>query len=1396
MSSQKDYSEIICTAVDEIITARLQGLEYDITKLCTVVDNSRKNEGRYVVSDGSTRFEAFSTENNYQNGNSVQVLIPNGDYTLQKTIVSRVAATDTTPFNYTSPISTMIKITNNIFDSKDAICTSGALLANENNQYTCTEPLYSIISHDNKFAGFSRLGITADFKSWLSSYNLVSGIYGLRILIYADGIDKPGHNTNQVYELTFNTEDMIGNPYQFDTYFTQEKVFDISHISNIKQIDISLYQNGAFTDGDGDLIPWQTLSVDGVSYERLPNNLFVDNINIYLGYEQDKYTEETLMLYTTDTYTYYPNDNGNAKNIGLRWIHKIDDSVFEMLDELDLNENNIDYDALDTKMKDEIFNLDSESADYLDSIKQIRAKYDYLKQKYHIHWFRYSPGYEHINEYAGKDWMEIKSYQDQFNFVFDPNAKKRSEEIKVICFINEGEIITPYYSNTLVFTNEANVPDDVTYDATVDLTINYTDNSKGNYFIYNQNGKIINEGQGQGFVRYLEPLYKGNNVLPDDFWVGDYITWYLPEDADNEGTSMLIHGYSNKKMLRETEYATYTIEPIGGKIDNAKVGYSIRNVLRSSAYNNTICCVMKYHGVEYEAVEELRFGKAGTNGTNTTFIIEFDGNENALIAESNSRVGVCARRYDADGRRVDFTTDDLNKIKWGWHIKSNNDYMTIEPKSANNRIDIVIIGENIIIPEDNYYILKASFEETKGKPILEAYLPIPIKASTYSHIEGAREVIYNHQGVPSYYSDAYELFDKDNGKIKDNISWYIKNDENVNENTAADSYLPSLGDIAAKPGKKGFVASQFYASGYDNKTCVYCKVNDEIVWSQPILIMQSNYDFAMLNEWGGGLTLDEENGTILSTMLGAGRKNSQNQFSGVLIGDIKTGTGNDDADSQTGVYGLHEGVISYALKEDGTATFGKAGHGQIHIDGNEGTIKSAEYDKIDDNENDIGTGLMMDLDDGILDIKNNGISKIKIQPDATEGSPYLKITGNGNIPLMEIGESDDNQYLQSYLYGQTQGRLGTQLNLADNVLNVKGTAGQIKLSGSEEEDLFKVQASNGANPLILMNNENYYLQSNGYTGQRIQTIGDYSLYDNELTNIPNGDKSKFEITKIVAYDGTDVYQTSESEDGTINIGDPIDFANTTITIVLGKEDDGKEVTSTVKYTSSQYKLYFIANLTPRFENTNPSGLKIDLNDGTITGYDLYLKGTKLKADGTPDGNKAFVLDSSAQTTPFIIGDKFKVGWDGKLTCESVHYLGNEKPGGGLVINMNNNFKVSSSGGVSGNSCSFGGGWMGGTSAYANKLNLVDKADSMPIAVVNDSGQLANSGTKMSEFQEQIDKAIATLEAKMQEWQKELNNKLSITTFNTFLDNNYNVLTRMFNTHYHYTDGVASGTQYH
>jgi hypothetical protein len=89
------------------------------------------------------------------------------------------------------------------------------------------------------------LGISADFKCLLNNYDVTSGSYGIKLLIQADVMTKPGEiNTDGIVELTLNTDDMYGNPYYFDNYFIQEKVFDISSITNIKGISVYLYQDG------------------------------------------------------------------------------------------------------------------------------------------------------------------------------------------------------------------------------------------------------------------------------------------------------------------------------------------------------------------------------------------------------------------------------------------------------------------------------------------------------------------------------------------------------------------------------------------------------------------------------------------------------------------------------------------------------------------------------------------------------------------------------------------------------------------------------------------------------------------------------------------------------------------------------------------------------------------------------------------------------------------------------------------------------------------------------------------------------------------------------------------------------------------------------------------------
>lgn len=110
----------------------------------------------------------------------------------------------------------------------------------------------------------------------------------------------------------------------------------------------------------------------------------------------------------------------------------------------------------------------------------------------------------------------------------------------------------------------------------------------------------------------------------------------------------------------------------------------------------------------------------------------------------------------------------------------------------------------------------------------------------------------------------------------------------------------------------------------------------------------------MLNDWDGSLTINKENGTILSSMVGAGRKSANNTFEGVLMGDVALGSGsnigfengkNIGLANQTGIglYGFQDGKQSFGFNIDGTAFLGKSGRGRIIFNGNSGTIASANW---------------------------------------------------------------------------------------------------------------------------------------------------------------------------------------------------------------------------------------------------------------------------------------------------------------------------------------------------------------------------------------------------------------------------------------------------------------------
>lgn len=117
--------------------------------------------------------------------------------------------------------------------------------------------------------------------------------------------------------------------------------------------------------------------------------------------------------------------------------------------------------------------------------------------------------------------------------------------------------------------------------------------------------------------------------------------------------------------------------------------------------------------------------------------------------------------------------------------------------------------------------------------------------------------------------------------------------------------------------------------------------NSDIYVAQALAYDRNLYSSSLVNDWDGvSLTWDEENGAILSTMIAAGTKDSDNKFTGVMMGDWSA-KGDESLDAP-GMYGYNKGAQTFGFKTDGTGFIGRSGRGRIQFDGNEAIISNAD----------------------------------------------------------------------------------------------------------------------------------------------------------------------------------------------------------------------------------------------------------------------------------------------------------------------------------------------------------------------------------------------------------------------------------------------------------------------
>lgn len=1035
-----------------IANSSVDKVKFDSTIECTIIDATDKLIGKYKVKNESyAEFYAYSQITTYNKDDKVYVQIPKGDYNSTKFIVGKKTdKNEDKPYNFVNPFNTFIDLTGNFFIAKDNNKEVWSILANGNEEEIEITPNSGITFTDEQ-QGFTRLGLRADFRAWLETLGVISGNYGLKLNIYgikddtADNIKKIEESIKNngevplIASIELDTNDMYGNPYNFEGYYSQEIVIDTSAVAKIYNIKIYLYQKGNFKDSNNDLISY----ANDFNMSVPPNNIFVKDIYMGLGISADEIENEYVRLYSLDGSTYVIDDKGqiDSKTIRLKWVHFDEDGNRTQITEY---------------KKDDIFE---------------------------VRWYAYEFGAPSADEYSGVYWTAIEDNKNNFYYQLKPRSNKNQEQVKVIILYN-GKV---YRSNIITFNNEKQVPNDATIDSLNALSIHCEDQTNGNYLIYNQANYLMNRSDGKISrkltLHFDSKTYAINNGIIGKNQDGESklveaqrVIWQIP--IKNTMLNFGIKDDGTDATYKEI-IIDLTNENVNVSPGEFSLNYTINTFYSSNKSNNTVIAKVEKDGIVYTSIKDFTFGQVGTNGTDCTLVIDMIAHENlnnkvftAIKSGVRDNYTFRAQLYDNEGKEI----TNFEKCNWTWSFMAGSTVNNVDLQNTNNQNCVLRVNTTNSIMS-NLIILQVKLSGW-GDYDLTAYYPVPITTLDDTYINGPTEVIYLSNGEPTFSKEPYKLFV--NGEVDEIATWSIYSS---NSNDAF------IGKINYNEDKKEYRLSpmSFYVDGV-SVYGVQGKQGNKIVWTQPILVLQNKYPSAMVNKWDGKFYTDVENNFLGVAQIAAGKKDKNaNTFTGVLIGDFGTKQNADSSISyNTGVYGYNNGYQVYALKDDGTATFGKSSTGQIIINGTSSIIESKDFEyTYNESGASVITGLSLDLLNGKIYAQSGTFSdNIKINYNGSTGQPWYIQYGAGEKSLSDILNAIGSAAAEAKSAASAAGAAATKAQqAADAAADVAETAASISIVASNAAS----NAQSAVDDLSYLSKIlNYKNSSNIYLGPSVE----------------------------------------------------------------------------------------------------------------------------------------------------------------------------------------------------------------------------------------------------------------------------------------------------------------------
>lgn len=306
-----NYSEVMCTVIQNMIDANLSKIKCDRTVKAIIIDDSKANYNYYTVSENNIDYIAYSTGEIYKKGESVYITIPNGNYDEQKFIMGR-GYDDSSLDNLES-----IELKNFVaFDDSISSDKVYGLMANGEKSEIEILPEFRTLPESSRY-WVQELGLDGDsfidFDYFMISANFVTtlpecrgGTFGLKVILsYRDK-----QNVSRKKSYLFLNNDMYGNIYQLKGA-TQKFLMklDKENINEIINIEIYLYQQKDFINKDRQLINSNV------------ENIILEKLSVQYGYDKNNITENDIKIQANTDKTYL-DSNENLGSIQWRFLIK------------------------------------------------------------------------------------------------------------------------------------------------------------------------------------------------------------------------------------------------------------------------------------------------------------------------------------------------------------------------------------------------------------------------------------------------------------------------------------------------------------------------------------------------------------------------------------------------------------------------------------------------------------------------------------------------------------------------------------------------------------------------------------------------------------------------------------------------------------------------------------------------------------------------------------------------------------------------------------------------------------------------------------------------------------------------------------------------------------------